>query len=141
MSATLLVIIIVVMSLVMLGNSKSKLPTRQTRRKSQPDSDEVLLFTFRTNKTAYLKSPEWEKQRLQTLFKANYMCQSCGSADPLQVHHLRDYDRLGKERPNSLVALCGPCHEHQHSVLGYPQTYKDYMNWDVQLIIKENTHD
>ena len=104
-------------------------------RPSEPDSDEVLLFSFRQNKRAYLKSVFWDINRLARLELDNYTCQSCGiTGVSLHVHHLKDYDKLGDEDINSLVSLCSDCHTFQHEQLGYPQTYQDYMNWNVELV-------
>lgn len=110
-------------------------------RPSEPDSDEVLLFSFRQNKLAYLKTVFWDTKRLTRLKLDNYTCQSCGITEvPLHVHHLKDYDKLGDEDLNSLVSLCSDCHTFQHEQLGYPQTYQDYMNWNVKLV-KRNANE
>ena len=99
-----------------------------------PQAD-LQLFIFRTNKSAYLKSPQWRQTRLKILARDNFTCQSCSVTNtPLHVHHLSDYDKLGSESTDSLISLCQDCHTYQHDQLGYPQTYQEYMNWNVKLI-------
>lgn len=102
------------------------------------ESPQELLFSFRENKRAYLKDPKWQYKRYLVFERDNFTCRSCGiSNTELHVHHLRDYNRLGHESTSSLVTLCSPCHQYQHDQLGYPQTYDDYMNWNVNLIKKD----
>ena len=62
----------------------------------------------------YLKSEEWDRKRKLRLKSARYRCELCGSAEPLQVHHLH-YDNLGSELIDDLMALCNDCHEAQHT--------------------------
>jgi 5-methylcytosine-specific restriction endonuclease McrA len=64
----------------------------------------------------YLRSPKWNKLRLETLRLAGYRCQKCGEARPLQAHHLT-YDRIFNEAQSDLQALCFPCHEWIHAGL------------------------
>ena len=110
---------------------------QQKQRPSEPDSNEVLLFSFRQNKRAYLRTSIWDSKRLARLKLDNYTCQSCGLTNvPLHIHHLKDYDNLGDESIDSLISLCKDCHLFQHEKLGYPQTYQDYMDWNVKLIKK-----
>ena len=102
----------------------------------QTDAD---LFIFKQNKKGYLKSEIWKAIRKKILFRDNYTCQSCGTRDTqLHVHHLSDYDRLGNERHEKLITLCHICHELQHTTHGYPQTYSEYMNWNVKLIKRKH---
>lgn len=70
----------------------------------------------RDNYLAYLKSEQWQTRRRAAVARAGYKCQLCGCKDRLDVHH-NDYERLGCEFPEDLVALCRPCHEKFHGKL------------------------
>jgi RNase P subunit RPR2 len=61
----------------------------------------------------YIQSPEWEKVRKRILKRARGKCEKCRKRPPLQVHHLT-YARLGNERDEDLLAVCGPCHQSFH---------------------------
>jgi hypothetical protein len=64
----------------------------------------------------YLQSASWKRKRRAALEAAQYRCQRCGRsghdgpAVALDVHHLT-YERLGRELPSDLKAVCRPCHE------------------------------
>ena len=62
---------------------------------------------------AYLKSPEWRKQRNRALTRAGFRCGRCNSKRLLQVHHLT-YERLGAEWDQDLEVLCETCHQGAH---------------------------
>ena len=132
-------IIIVISILIYLDNKPKKSSTRshtkRTRYKDKPLDDENNLFIFLSNKKGYLQSNVWQGKRKAVLKRDNYTCQCCGvTGIPLEVHHLRDYNKLGNEPLSSLISVCRPCHELQHQTLGYPQTFKQYMEWNVPLI-------
>lgn len=66
-----------------------------------------------------IKSPKWQKKRLEILSRDNFTCQICGSKDEtLHVHHL-SYTQ-GKEiwdYPNeNLITLCEFCHDTEHEL-------------------------
>lgn len=65
----------------------------------------------------YLQGPEWDKRRREALRLADYRCEKCGEARPLQVHHLT-YQRIFNESQADLQALCFPCHEWIHAGMG-----------------------
>lgn len=132
-------IIIVISILIYLDNkpkkSSTKSYTKRTRYKDKPLDDETNLFIFLSNKKGYLQSDVWQGKRKAVLKRDKHTCQCCGESEvPLHVHHLREYNRLGTESLSSLISLCGPCHQLQHDTLGYPQTFKQYMEWNVPLI-------
>lgn len=113
--------------------------TRDKPEIDLPLQTDANLFIFKQNKKGYLKSEIWKATRKKILFRDNYTCQSCGAKDTqLHVHHLSDYDRLGNEKHENLVTLCLDCHTAWHQKYGYPQTYEEYMNWNVKLIKRKH---
>ncbi len=66
-----------------------------------------------------LRSPKWQRKRLQIFERDNWKCKSCGSGDNnLQVHHLKYTP--GKEpweyEDHLLVTYCDICHETEHMI-------------------------
>ncbi len=96
------------------------------------DTSDLTHFMF--VKARYLRSDEWAHKRSLVLERDNYQCKKCGSTRSLQIHHLSGYSQLPKEPITCLVTLCSKCHQKQHDKFGYPQTYKEYMNWSVYLV-------
>lgn len=60
-----------------------------------------------------LASPAWQAIRSVVLQRANFVCEGCGRARAVQVHHLT-YEHLGCELLWELKAVCLPCHERIH---------------------------
>lgn len=63
-----------------------------------------------------LKSPHWQKKRLEILNRDQFTCQQCGEKEsPLHVHH-KNYV-FGKDPwdyPNdNLITLCKSCHSKE----------------------------
>ena len=96
------------------------------------DTSDLTHFMFVKNR--YLRSDEWAWKRSLVLERDNYQCKKCGSTRSLAVHHLSGYNLIPKEPIVCLVTLCAKCHQKQHDKFGYPQTYKEYMNWSVYLV-------
>jgi len=67
---------------------------------------------------AYLESAHWHEVRRRCLWRWDYRCAVCHSAQFVDVHH-RTYKRLGRERDTDVIALCRKCHTlfHEHRVL------------------------
>lgn len=128
----LFIFLVLIYEFITRDKDKLDLPTT-------PNID-VALFSFKQNKRNYLKSSQWYWTRKKILIRDNYTCQSCDKSNlELHVHHLSDYNRLGKERHSKLITLCSACHQTQHILFGYPQTYQEYMQWDVPLYkLKDN---
>jgi 5-methylcytosine-specific restriction endonuclease McrA len=53
--------------------------------------------------------------RRQILERDNWRCQSCGSMQNLQVHHLRYRSRMGSHEEQNLITLCAICHRRRHT--------------------------
>lgn len=69
------------------------------------------------NYSELLKSPEWQKKRLEIFSRDNWTCQCCKSkSKQLQAHHIY-YERGLKawEYDNEvIVTLCDDCHNNIH---------------------------
>ena len=61
----------------------------------------------------YLKTPHWQAVKAYAQFRADYRCQLCNAAGPLDVHH-RTYERKGREDYRDVIALCRDCHSNFH---------------------------
>lgn len=72
-----------------------------------------------------IKSPHWQKRRLQILQRDNFTCQICGSTEKtLHVHHLcyRKDAKIWDYPDNTLITLCEDCHSMEHEM----QSENDY---------------
>ena len=79
-------------------------------------------------KRDYLLSVRWRIKRNAVFVRDNNTCQSCGSTEQLECHHI-DYSMLGDEPLEHLITLCGGsngCHQAVHNRLGYSR--KTYYN-------------
>ncbi len=64
----------------------------------------------------YLNSQAWAAKRAEILARADGLCEECGASlgpGEAEVHHL-SYERVGRELPEDLVALCPGCHRRAH---------------------------
>lgn len=71
--------------------------------------------------TEYIDSKEWLIKRTEVManpyYGRHHECFICRKKENLTVHHLT-YDRLGNEREDDLIILCGYCHNQTHTVNG-----------------------
>jgi hypothetical protein len=59
-----------------------------------------------------LKSPKWQKKRLQILERDNWQCQYCKDTETqLQVHHLKYNGEPWDAKNEDLITTCFDCHE------------------------------
>jgi 5-methylcytosine-specific restriction endonuclease McrA len=69
------------------------------------------------NYSEQIKSPKWQKKRLEVLKRDQFRCLMCGDSETeLHVHHLY-YDRDLKVHEYDMeayVSLCKPCHAIAH---------------------------
>ena len=128
----LLVLVLVFLYLVFFGDFSLIDDLNHPKTTNYLDTSDLTHFMF--VKAKYLRSDEWAYKRSLVLQRDNYQCKKCGSTRSLQVHHLCGYSQLPKEPVACLVTLCSKCHQKQHDKFGYPQTYKEYMNWSVYLV-------
>ena len=61
-----------------------------------------------------LDSEEYPVIRNLVLERDSWLCQKCGSAKNLQVHHLRPRSQLGGDAMQNLITLCVSCHGMWH---------------------------
>jgi hypothetical protein len=58
-----------------------------------------------------LKSPKWQKKRLQILDRDNWQCQYCKDTErQLQVHHLKYTNEPWDANNEDLITTCIDCH-------------------------------
>ena len=127
----LLVLVLVFLYLVFFGDL-SFIDDLNHPKSNKLDTSDLTHFMF--VKAKYLRSDEWVYKRSLVLERDNHQCKKCGSTRNLAVHHLSGYNLIPKEPITCLVTLCSKCHQKQHDKFGYPQTYKEYMNWSVYLV-------
>lgn len=66
-----------------------------------------------------IKSPKWQKRRLDILNRDDFTCQMCGSKETtLHVHHLVYHDgrKMWEYEDWELLTLCEKCHNHEHLI-------------------------
>lgn len=82
----------------------------------------------------YLHKVEWLKKRKLALKRDGYTCQSCGSKNELQVHHLVYIKTYcpSKVPLHYLICLCRDCHKHEHDI-NHISTYVFNSYKDVRL--------
>ena len=51
----------------------------------------------------------------KVLERDGWRCQTCGSMQHLQVHHLKFRSQSGGDEEQNLITLCAECHERMHS--------------------------
>ena len=66
-----------------------------------------------------IKSPKWQRRRLEILQRDDFTCQICGSQDKtLHVHHTTyEKGKMIWDYPDEmLLTLCEECHEYEHAL-------------------------
>lgn len=58
---------------------------------------------------AYLQSPAWQARRAAVFKRAKSICEACGKARAVEVHH-KSYRYVGCEPLFDLAAVCSDCH-------------------------------
>ena len=76
------------------------------------------MNSIRQRKPRLRLNPDaYRKLRTNVLERDGWRCQSCGTSENLQVHHIRSRSALGDDTADNLVTLCADCHDRLH--LGY----------------------
>jgi 5-methylcytosine-specific restriction endonuclease McrA len=57
----------------------------------------------------------YQALRQQIIDRDSWRCQSCGSMQNLQVHHLTFRSHMGSDSEQNLITLCATCHNRQHA--------------------------
>lgn len=69
-----------------------------------------------------IKSPKWQKRRLEIMQRDNFTCQLCGDTESmLNVHHLCYHKKrnIWEYEDWELITLCENCHKEEHSSMDY----------------------
>lgn len=69
-----------------------------------------------------LKSPKWQKKRLEILNRDEFTCKLCGDSETqLHVHHLEyEYDKHPADiSSEKLITYCEHCHELVETIKSY----------------------
>ncbi len=61
-----------------------------------------------------LDATSYRELHWQVLERDGWRCQSCGSMQHLQVHHLTFRSQSGGDLEQNLITLCTKCHEQAH---------------------------
>jgi 5-methylcytosine-specific restriction endonuclease McrA len=61
-----------------------------------------------------LDATSYRELQRQVLERDGWRCQTCGSMQHLQVHHLKRRSQAGGDEEQNLITLCAECHEHAH---------------------------
>ena len=61
-----------------------------------------------------LDANSYLKLHRRVLERDGWRCQTCGSMQHLQVHHLKFRSQSGGDEEQNLITLCAECHELVH---------------------------
>lgn len=89
------------------------------------------------NYSEKLKSPKWQKKRLEVLSRDNFTCCKCDDTETeLHVHHLKYNGEPHEAELSDLETLCKHCH---YFFTFYEKSiYDDYGVKGVKKILKTN---
>lgn len=78
----------------------------------------VDKIDFKKQYSELLKSPKWQRKRLEIMQRDNWMCQSCfDDQHELHVHHVIYSENIPWHEPNeNLITLCSTCHDAWHFI-------------------------
>ena len=65
-----------------------------------------------------LDAKSYRQLHRQILERDGWRCQSCGSMQHLQVHHVTFRSQSGDDVERNLITLCAECHENVHRMSG-----------------------
>ena len=82
----------------------------------------MALNRFKRKRPRLRLEPDAYRQlSREVLARDGWRCQDCGTAQNLQVHHLRSRSRLGDDAEENLITLCAGCHRAQTFIGKYTQ--------------------
>jgi len=88
-----------------------------------------------------LKSPLWQKKRLEIMNRDDFICKKCGDTKTqLHVHHLEYTAKYPwDESDENLISLCSECHsaieEYKKNNLNIFSLFKHKINDNKRLIV------
>lgn len=74
-------------------------------------------MNYKQKYSEQIKSPKWQKRRLEILNRDNFTCQMCGCTEKtLHVHHTIYIPgrKIWEYKDNQLISLCEDCHSKEH---------------------------
>lgn len=73
-----------------------------------------MIRILRKRRRLRLELHAYSELRQQVLQRDRWRCQRCGTASPLQVHHIQSRGRQGDDGEENLITLCATCHQDAH---------------------------
>lgn len=95
-----------------------------------------------------IKSPKWQKRRLNILNRDNFTCQICGCTEKtLHVHHTIYIPgrNIWEYEDNQLVTLCEDCHAEEHALSNFVSNfifdlkYQGLTNFEIEAYLGYHT--
>src|SRR5215472_2253818 len=82
----------------------------------QRDSEIVTEHHF-NNSPVRLSGRAYRNLRRSVLERDSWRCQSCGTMEHLEVHHIEFRSRSGDDVETNLITLCRECHKRAHNLV------------------------
>lgn len=108
-------------------NKQSSLFLRKAGVSEAPKKEKKKYSDYKDLYYDYLNSDQWRLMRDGLFYRRGKKCESCGSTEDIQVHHLH-YKNVFKEKAEDLEILCRSCHEKEHNINQPEYTLVDWMD-------------
>lgn len=101
-------------------------------------------MNYKKKYSEQIKSPKWQKKRLEILNRDNFTCQICGCGDKtLHVHHVIYIPgrSIWEYEDNQLVTLCEDCHVKEHALSDFVGNiitdlkYQGLTNFEIEIYL------
>lgn len=105
-------------------------------------------MNYKKKYSEQIKSPKWQKKRLEILNRDNFTCQICGCVDKtLHVHHVIYIPgrSIWEYEDNQLVTLCEDCHVKEHALSDFVSNiitdlkYQGLTNFEIEIYLGRYT--
>ena len=74
----------------------------------------MVNSNYKSEYSAKLRDPRWQKKRLEIMQRDKFSCQCCGDGEStLNVHHFEYHGDPWSTPPELLITLCEQCHENE----------------------------